>query len=121
MKIKNQHLEKTLEALMEMSPNKMPGAVAMHVVRVKRAVAGAFADFMDAQTLLITQHGGTKEEGLTTKDAGWEEFHPEWMVLLAIETEVEAEPFTEEELFSNGAEYSPDALGLLDHIGLLVQ
>lgn len=116
MKIRNNHLEATLDALRDLSANRLPGAVAFRVMRVKKSVADAFGTVLEARDVLIKAHAGGDKIG--PEHENWHAFLPEYNALMTEESECEVEPLDPKE-WLDVCEVKPDSLGVLDHVGLL--
>ena len=119
MKIKNARMEDIINALMDVSQNRLPGGLALQVARTKRAVAEQYADVLEARSAMIIAHGGTEEEGISPDHENWGLFASEYDALMDAETEVDAKPLPVADLTAEGSTFRPDSLGLLDFVGLL--
>ena len=119
MKLVNAQLEGVIEALADVSQNRLPGPIALQISRSKRAVAEAFGDITEARDTLIKAHAPKDAEAITPEDDGWDEFTKAFVEMLNEETEIDAKPIDIDELTANGASFKPDSLGLLEYVGLL--
>lgn len=119
MKLVNAQLEGVIAALADVSQNRLPGPIALHVSRSKRAVVEAFGDITEARDTLIRAHAPDDAEAITPEDDGWDEFSGAFVEMLNDETEVDIKPLDIDSLTANGASFKPDSLGLLEYVGLL--
>jgi hypothetical protein len=115
MKIKNGLLEGALGAFMDVTSNRMNGALAWKLVQVKRAVADALGAVQEARDGLIKQYG--EGDKIEQSSANWEPFVAAINELYAQESEISVQPLKVDELL--GLEFKPDSLGLLNAVGLV--
>lgn len=116
MKIKNEQLEATVEALRDLSSNRLAGPVAFKVMRVKRAVAEALGTVSETRDALIRAHAG--KDSIAPTDEPWPAFLEAYTALMAEESEFAVEPLDPKE-WIDACQVKPNSLGVLDHVGLL--
>ena len=116
MKIENDRLESVLDALKDLAANRLPGAAAFEVMKVKRAVATAYGTVIEARDALIVAHA--PEGRIDPAHEAWTAFLPEHDALMGEESEVDCQPLDPKGWLS-AVEIKPDSLGILDFVGLL--
>ena len=62
---------------------------------------------------------GWKPTTQCAADEGFDEANKAWMELMTEESEIDVKPLAVDELVANGAEFTPNSLGLLMFVGLL--
>jgi len=111
----NGQLEAVLGAMIDITQNRLPGALAWEIVKTKREVAEALGTFMEARDGLIKSYG---DGGAISQDhENWPVFVVAFEELLQQEVTI-AGKIDIDRLIAANVEVKPDSLGLLDAVGL---
>lgn len=116
--IRKHLLQRTVECLMDLGKNRVPGTDALTIVRTKRAVGKVYGEYLETRDELIKQSDPPTENGWPDGTAP-KELLDALTELMNEFAEIELEPLDLDGLVAAGIEVEPDSLGLLLDLGIV--
>jgi hypothetical protein len=120
VKLMNGQLQGTIDALADISANRVSGTKAWEISDLKGAFAEKFAVFQGAKDPLVAAHEPEEGKGLKLGGPNWDEFWVAYSELADIEVEVEITPLDKTFVLSLD-EVKSDSIGILRLLGIVIE